>query len=346
MNDKPTINPQTLPPLTKFIYTLGQLPTSYLMSMSFEEQLVWLCNYLGTQVIPAVNQNGEAVEELQNLYELLRTYVNDYFDNLDVQEEINNKLDDMAQDGSLTALIKKYVDPIISEFENNINNIVNNQNTLIDNMNTKVNASVGINPLPASSVSDMTDTTRIYVLETDGNWYYYDGDSWESGGVYQATSYGENTIPSKSIQNVVYDKVNNNLQTRSLTTSNFTNLTGATLSEDTNTITVRRTSVSSACQFRINFSFDEVQLGQHIILTLTNVRCRPNINIVTSSNKTVTGIFKNGEFVISLAAEDVKSTTTLIFSLYANQFSGIADGEIFMTVNKTYKICNSTFHHI
>ena len=79
MNDKPTINPQTLPPLTRFIYTLGQLPTSYLMSMSFEEQLVWLCNYLGTQVIPAVNQNGEAVEELQNLYELLRTYVNNYF---------------------------------------------------------------------------------------------------------------------------------------------------------------------------------------------------------------------------------------------------------------------------
>lgn len=109
MNEKPTINPITLPPLTKFIYTLGQLPSSYLMSMTFEEQLVWLCNYLGTQVIPAINQNGDAVKELQSLYELLRSYVNNYFEDLDVQEEINNKLDEMASSGELTEIIAQYL---------------------------------------------------------------------------------------------------------------------------------------------------------------------------------------------------------------------------------------------
>ena len=120
MNDKPTIQPKTLPPLTKFIYTLGVLPTSYLMSMTYEEQLVWLCNYLGTQVIPAVNQNGEAVQELQSLYELLQTYVNEsieaqntyinnYFNNLDVQEEINNKLDDMLENGELDEIIQQFL---------------------------------------------------------------------------------------------------------------------------------------------------------------------------------------------------------------------------------------------
>lgn len=109
MNDKTTINVKTLPVITKFIYTIGQLPTSYMMSMTYEEQVVWLCNYLETQVIPALNQNGQAVQELQELYELLRQYVNDYFENLDVQEEINNKLDDMVEQGTLQEIIAEYL---------------------------------------------------------------------------------------------------------------------------------------------------------------------------------------------------------------------------------------------
>ena len=99
MNDKPEKEIKTLPIIKKFCLSIGQLPTSYLESMSYMEQVTWLCNYLENVVIPALNQNGEAVEELQNLYNLLRTYVNDYFDNLDIQEEINNKLEEMAESG-------------------------------------------------------------------------------------------------------------------------------------------------------------------------------------------------------------------------------------------------------
>ena len=109
MNENPTIKPQTLPPLTKFIYTLGALPTSYLMSMTYEEQLVWLCNYLGKEVIPAINTNGEAVEELQQLYEDLQNYVNNYFDNLDIQTEVDNKIDAMYEAGTLQEIITEYL---------------------------------------------------------------------------------------------------------------------------------------------------------------------------------------------------------------------------------------------
>ncbi len=45
--------------------------------------------------------------ELKNLFNGLKTYVNTYFDNLDVQEEINNKLDQMLEDGSLLDLINQ-----------------------------------------------------------------------------------------------------------------------------------------------------------------------------------------------------------------------------------------------
>ena len=47
----------------------------------------------------------ETTESFNTLY----NFVHDYFDNLDVQEEINNKLDEMAEDGSLQELINAYI---------------------------------------------------------------------------------------------------------------------------------------------------------------------------------------------------------------------------------------------
>lgn len=46
---------------------------------------------------------------------------------------------------------------------------------------------VSATPLAASSVSGMSDTTRVYVNTTDGHWYWYNGSAWTDGGVYQAT---------------------------------------------------------------------------------------------------------------------------------------------------------------
>lgn len=49
--------------------------------------------------------------------------------------------------------------------------------------------------LVASTAADMTDTDRIYVYVgsetgyTSGNWYYYDGSAWTSGGVYNSTAF-------------------------------------------------------------------------------------------------------------------------------------------------------------
>ena len=73
MNDKPKIEVEKVPIITKFIYTLGVLPSSYLMSMTYQEQVTWLCNYIQATLIPQINEDVEAVQELQKLYELLRT---------------------------------------------------------------------------------------------------------------------------------------------------------------------------------------------------------------------------------------------------------------------------------
>ena len=94
---------------TRFCMSIGAVPSSYIAGLTIEEQLLWFCSYLEKTVIPAVNNNAEAVEELQNLYIQLKDYVDNYFDNLDVQEEINNKLDDMAESGELTEIIAQYL---------------------------------------------------------------------------------------------------------------------------------------------------------------------------------------------------------------------------------------------
>lgn len=113
---------QTLKPFTKFCCSIGALPASYLASLSYEEQLLWLCNYLQETVIPTVNNNGEAITELQELYVTLKNYVDNYFTNLDVQNEIDTKLDEMATDGTLDTIINQQIFGQINSDINTINN--------------------------------------------------------------------------------------------------------------------------------------------------------------------------------------------------------------------------------
>lgn len=98
-----------LNPFGRMCISLGMIPSSYKESLTYEEQILWFMNYLEKTVIPALNNNADAIIELQGLYEQIKTYVDEYFDNLDVQEEINNKLDDMAESGELTEIIAQYL---------------------------------------------------------------------------------------------------------------------------------------------------------------------------------------------------------------------------------------------
>ena len=92
---------------TNYIYKA--IPLAFDESMSYYETLCGLLNYLKNVVIPTVNNNADAAAELQTLYEQLRSYVEDYFTNLDVQEEINNKLDAMVEDGTLPEIVASYL---------------------------------------------------------------------------------------------------------------------------------------------------------------------------------------------------------------------------------------------
>ena len=109
MNNNPEIKPKGIEPLKHICMTIGELPSSYLETMTYYEMLLWFTKFLQEKMIPTLDNNALAIEELQNLYIELQSYVNNYFDNLDVQEEINNKLDSMAEAGTLQEIIDEYL---------------------------------------------------------------------------------------------------------------------------------------------------------------------------------------------------------------------------------------------
>lgn len=59
-----SVDVKHLEPFKKFIMTIGELPTSYLESMTYGEMVMWLCNYLQNTVIPTINNNADVTNEL------------------------------------------------------------------------------------------------------------------------------------------------------------------------------------------------------------------------------------------------------------------------------------------
>ena len=64
-----------------------------------------------------------------------------------------------------------------------------------------VAAVAGGTPTVVDAKADMTDTNKIYVLSTDGKWYYHDGTTWTAGGTYG----GAVTDPTLSINGAPAD---------------------------------------------------------------------------------------------------------------------------------------------
>ena len=108
---------EPLKPFGRFCITIGELPSSYMQSLSYVEMLTWLCNYIEKTVIPAINENAEAVKEIQ---EFLEKYEDQY-------QEIQRMM------AELIISINSRFEDIESELELKFNQLTNQVLTLIDN---------------------------------------------------------------------------------------------------------------------------------------------------------------------------------------------------------------------
>lgn len=75
----------------------------------------WLINKVKELAMAWLQTSGEWTQT-QEAWEELRSYITDYFNNLDVQEEINEKLEAMKADGSLFTIIR----PLFDEYQQSI----------------------------------------------------------------------------------------------------------------------------------------------------------------------------------------------------------------------------------
>lgn len=180
----------------------------------------------------------------------------------------------------------------------------------IDNkLQNQINSLASGSPLVASSISEMTDTSKVYVNTTDGHWYTYNGDTWVDGGVYQATedsktvdkllgdvnelqkntSRGKILSDKLSIFNVVYHNIHNaetDLEGYSINRTN-----GALIKDNTNTwkatdyISVEpgKTYTNSSTLYGAYFDKNKEYVGYPDFIENTTITIPDNVYYVRTS---------------------------------------------------------------
>lgn len=127
------------------------IPTVFSEELSYYEKLCRVVDELN-KTLKNVDLLHDEYVDLNNACETLKGFVDHYFDNLDVQQEINNKLDEMATNGQLSAIVQKIIGNISA-------------------------------PRLVDSIENMTNKALTYVLISTGTFYQWNGTEWEDTGL-------------------------------------------------------------------------------------------------------------------------------------------------------------------
>lgn len=154
------------------------LPTVFDDSLSYYESVSKLTKMINT-LLENVDTSEKNIERLAQAYDELQGYVNAYFDNLDVQNEINNKLDSLAQDGTLSNLIEPFLPDIVASqlgdvVDDQIGDVVADQiddvveEQLPDQFTLGANGSARISEWLAANITQPTDPVIDPTLSIEG----------------------------------------------------------------------------------------------------------------------------------------------------------------------------------
>lgn len=158
MAEKPTIpNFPTLPDFEQMIMqacdvvaSVRGIPYDFNGTLSLENKFVVL--------FKTVKEMFDAQDELVKSYKALYDFINNYFNNLNVQEEVNNKIQSMAEDGSLLTLISPTVADKTSEWL--AKNITNPSSPPIDKSLTVENSAADAKETGNNTFSALTIANR------------------------------------------------------------------------------------------------------------------------------------------------------------------------------------------
>lgn len=184
------------------------LPLVYDDSLSYYELLNKVVNYLNNVIsdVSTVESNvGEIVgsfddlqnyvnenyEQLVETYNTLEQYVNDYFTNLDIQQEINSKLDQMASSGALSVLLAPFIPDLVTDW---MDEHITPTTPVVDNSLTISGA--------AADAKVTGDEITILKDDITANLAYYNKEmpvlAWEQGSINATT--GNNSSSNTRIR--------------------------------------------------------------------------------------------------------------------------------------------------
>ena len=201
------------------------LPLVYDDSLSYYELLCKVVDYLNN----TMEDVNTAVEDVTNLnsafgslenhvnasetallqaYTDLQSYVNTYFNNLDVQEEINNKLDVMASDGTLDALLLPYFNEYKEEIDSDIYNFKTNMNNRMNVLDAELDSIIA-----AQQGGTLPDNTEIIDgrVGANGKTYSTLGDAirGQVSEINYQTGFSNNLFDTNDYTNAYIDTVGN-----------------------------------------------------------------------------------------------------------------------------------------
>ena len=154
---------QKLKPLKHFCMTIGELPSSYVETMSYYEMILWFVNYIKTQVIPVINNNAEILEELKKI-------VDDIDVNFDELQREIDELDESIHQELLT--LKAQLEYTIILNVNTLNGRIDNEvatlNDKIDDIALEdvnvLNPTNGLVENVQKVINDIWNGQRTYAL--------------------------------------------------------------------------------------------------------------------------------------------------------------------------------------
>lgn len=276
----PSINPEV--PVKSFRYFCQSvLPAVYDDSLSYYELLCKLTAKIN-EIISADQTQSNAIIELQQLYIELKDYVDNYFKNIDVQTEINNKLDDMASSGTLAEIIALFLDTI-SMF---------GFNTLAD-LKGAQNLTAG---LICKTLGTSTYSTG------DGHYYYIRNKT--AGDVIDEDNIVAITASDTIIAEKIPDKFINDLSTSVTSVDNK-------IGDLSNLTTTNKSNVVSA----INENVTGVSGNTSNIGDLTSLTTTEKSNLVGAINENVSNISSNTSNIGDLTSLTTTNKTNSVSAI-------------------------------
>ena len=176
INNTPTIEPRQVTGIFTN-YIAKTLPLAFDDSMSYYECLCALLKYINDTIVPDINNVNSGLGELQEFYEELQSYVNNYFDSHDFQEMVNNKLDEMVEDGTLESLIENTLN-IVKSY-NTYTELIADKDNFVNGLKLKT---LGYSTIGDSGAGEyyVTDTsTSNFQVDLENGLYLVLIDSYE-----------------------------------------------------------------------------------------------------------------------------------------------------------------------